>query len=223
MNLFLVAALLFCTSPLLAQFGAHAGAVFSSLKFEYDDGDEMDEEKFDSKAGFTGGLFYRKQLGGVLALQPELNWMQKGGKQSESIGSQSYDIDLILNYLELPVYLLYNGGNTSGFFAGVGPAFNFAMSGKYKFDGDSEDINFGSDPDDDLKGFYMAINGMAGYQLANGINVNAFVSQSITNSAPDDEGGDYKAKLFNFGVRVGYMFGGGEEARNSKVRIKQVL
>jgi hypothetical protein len=122
---------------------------------------------------------------------------------------------------------LYTGGNSSGFFAGIAPSFNFAMSGKtkYSFGGETEeeDINFGSDPDDDLKGFFMAINGMAGYQLQNGININAFLSQSITNSAPDDAGGDYKAKLFSYGLRVGYMFGGGEEARNAKVKLKQVL
>jgi hypothetical protein len=227
MNLFLVAALLFCTSPLLAQFGAQAGALFTTLKFEGDDGDGGTiTEKFDTRTGFNAGLFYRKQLGGILALQPELNWMQKGGKQSESLLDQNYEIEITLNYLELPVYLLYTGGNTSGFFAGIGPAFNFAMSGKYKtsFGSESgeEDINFGSDEGDDIKGFYMAINGMAGYQLQNGININAFVTQSITNSAPDD-GDDTKASLFGFGVRVGYMFGGGGEARNSKVRVKQIL
>jgi hypothetical protein len=223
MNLFFVAILLLSTSPLLAQFGVQGGAVFSKVKFQGDDGGGGTvTEKFDIKTGFTIGAFYRKQLGGVLALQPEVNWMQRGGKQAESL----YEIDLILNYLEVPVYLLYNGGNTSGFFAGLGPAFNFAMSGKYKFSSggssSEEDINFGSDPDDDFKGFFMAINGMAGYQLANGINVNAFVSQSITNNAPDDDY-DSKTSLFNFGIRVGYMFGGSEEARSAKVRVKQVL
>lgn len=227
MNLFLVVILLMSTSPLLAQFGAHAGAVFSSLKFEYDDGDGgTEEDKFDTRTGFTAGLFYRKQLGGVLAVQPELNWMQKGGKQSMSEQGFTYDVDLILNFIEVPVYLMYTGGNTSGFFAGVGPAFNFGMSGKVKasFDGETEeeDINFGSGEDDDLKGFHMAVNGIAGYQLNNGININAFISQSITNSAPDDSG-DSKASMFNFGLRVGYMIGGGEEARSAKAKLKQVL
>lgn len=148
--------------------------------------------------------------------------MQRGGKQSES----GVDVDLIMNYLEVPVYLLYTGGNASGFFAGIGPSFNFAMSGKVKYkigdEEDEDDIDFGGDEDDDFKGFYTAINVMAGYQLQGGLNVNAFLSQSVTNSAPDDSY-DSKAKLFSFGVRVGYMFGGGEAARSSKVRVKNVL
>lgn len=118
MNLFLVAIFLLSTCSLFAQFGAHVGGVFSSVKFEINDLGEDDEEKFDSKAGFTGGLFYRKQLGGLLALQPEVNWTQRGGKQSES----GVDVDLIMNYLEVPIYLLYTGGNASGFFAGIGPS-----------------------------------------------------------------------------------------------------
>jgi hypothetical protein len=226
MNLFIVAIMLMSTSPLLAQFGVQAGAAFGSAKFSGEDTELGDmDQKFGTRVGFTGGVFYRKQLGeSMFAVQPELNWMQKGGK--ENIDFLGFDVstDLIVNYLELPVYFLYNGGNSSGFFAGAGPSFNFGMSGKVKVsadgESDEEDLKFGSD--EDLKGFHLGINALAGYQLENGINVNAFLSQTLTNSAPDNSG-DGKISMFTFGLRVGYMIGAGQEARSAKVKLKQVL
>lgn len=205
-------ALLFGVYPLFAQFGLQAGAVFSSAKEKYE-GMSME---YGTKTGFTFGLFYRHDFAGKFAFQPEVNFMQKGGEYSETIdeGDGTYDmnIDLDLNYLEIPLYLLYNGGKESGFYAGLGPSFNFGLSGKVNEDGDSYDIAFGSDKD--YKPFFLGINGMVGYQMQNGLTANAFVSQSLTNSNTD-EGSDATFNMFSFGIRLGYMMNFNKTAKTN--------
>jgi hypothetical protein len=171
---------------------------------------------FVTQTGFTAGVFYRHDFAGKFAFQPEVNFLQKGGKYSETVnegdGSYDLDIDLDLNYLEIPLYFLYNGGKTSGFYAGLGPSFNFGLSGKVNENGDSYDIKFGSD--EDLKPFFLGINGMVGYQMENGFTANAFVSQSITNSDTDEES-DATFNMFSFGVRLGYMINFNKTAKTN--------
>lgn len=98
---------------------------------------------FKSNLGVMFGVNYRLPLGTNFGFQPELNWMTKGGKISESefFDESSFN----LNYLELPLYFLYTGGNSSGFYAGAGPAINFGISGKAKAGGQSENIEFGNE------------------------------------------------------------------------------
>jgi hypothetical protein len=214
-----IMAIFFAATPAMAQFGIQGGGAFGSLKVS----EEGESETFGTRTGFTFGGFYRMPLGQSLAFQPELNWIQKGGKEKIDFLGEEISTSVILNYIEVPLYFLYTGGNTSGFYGGIGPSFNFGMSGKLKaeYDGESEeeDIKFG----EDYKGFHVGINAQAGYSLPSGLLFNAFVSQSITNSAPEEEGDDVKANMFTFGVRVGFMLGGGEASRKAKVKLKQVL
>ncbi len=201
-TIFIMIGLFFAGIPLFAQFGLQAGAAFSSAK-EKAEGVSVD---FTTKTGFTGGFFYRHEFAGKFAVQPELNFMQKGGKYSESMegegGTYDLDIDLTLNYLELPVYLLYNGGKSTGFYGGVGPSFNWGLSGKAKYNGESEDVKFGND--EDLKPFFMGVSGMIGYQMPNGLNFNGFITQSITNSDTNTEM-DSKFNMLTFGIRIGFI------------------
>ncbi len=212
---------LFFSSSLMAQFGFHAGPVIrsSQIKFEMESGAPITID-FKSSVGFMGGVNYRTPLGTSLAFQPELNFMQKGGKQEEtSSWEESY---FNVNYLELPLYFLYTGGNYSGFYAGAGPAINLGISGKFKYDSESEDIEFGND--EDLKRSHIAVNVLAGYRLKRGFDVSAFFSRSLTSSTPgenpDLEGPNWS--FTNFGLRIGYTLGGGE-MRGSRVKLKQVL
>lgn len=195
--------LIFSTS-VLAQFGIQAGGAASKMK--------MKSEGFsyepDSRTGFSGGITYRMPIGNAFSFQPELNWLQKGLKDKED-GAET---NVTLNYMEIPLYFLFTGSNPSGFYGGIGPSFNLGMSGKskYKEDGqeDEEDVNFGSDESDDLKGFHMAINAQAGYKFGNGLVLNAFVAQSITNSAikyDDVEESDGKISMVTYGLRIGYF------------------
>lgn len=210
-TLFFIIVMLFAGYPVFAQIGLQAGVVFPSAKEKYE-GISME---YGTKAGFTLGAFYRHDFAGKFAFQPELNFMQRGGNYSETIGdgdgTMDVDVDLTLNYLELPLYFMYNGGKASGFYGGIGPSFNWGLSGNYKVDGESEDIKFGND--EDLKPFFMGINGIIGYQMANGFTVNGFISQSLTDSDTDDEE-DATFSMFTFGIRLGYMVNFDKVARN---------
>jgi hypothetical protein len=219
-RLFLLIAILLVGYPLFAQFGAQAGVAFSSAKEKYE-GISMD---FSTKTMFTGGLFYRKDFGGKFAFQPEINYLPKGGSYNETVqveegGEVDMEAEMSLNYLEIPLYVLYNGGKSSGFYAGLGPSFNVGLSGKVKASvpGESfeEDIEFGDDGD--LKGFHMGINGIVGYQMQNGLTFNGFISQSITNSELEKEG-DAKFSMFTFGIRAGYLFNVKNENAQSKLK-----
>jgi hypothetical protein len=220
-NLVYLLAFVCMAQSAVAQFGVHAGAVFSSSKLKADLGDFGDlSVNFDTKVGFMAGVYYRHSLGEKFALQPELNWMPKGGKLSEDGESAT----LALNYLELPVYFLFIPNTYSGFYAGAGPAFNFGISGKTKLDGgDDEDIVFGNDDDSDLKGFHMAVNFLAGYQLENGINLSAFAGPTITNSVPGEGSDEATWSFLNFGVRLGYTLGGASDRAQAKTKLKQVF
>lgn len=145
-KLLLVAAILLCSGSLFAQWGIHAGPLFSSMKIKQSSSFSMD---FKSQVGFTGGIAYKRALGSSLALQVEVNYTRKGGKWNEN--GLSMDVDL--NFLEVPIYFLYAPGGSSGFFIGAGPSFNFGLSGKSKIVGteipEEDDVNFGSSGDDD--------------------------------------------------------------------------
>jgi hypothetical protein len=219
-NLIYLIAFVCMAQSAVAQFGVHAGAVFSSSKLKADLGDFGDFSfNFDTKVGFMAGVYYRHSLGEKFALQPELNWMPKGGNLTED----GETVTLALNYLELPVYFLFIPNTNTGFYAGAGPAFNFGLSGKYKFDGESEDVVFGNDEDSELKGFHMAVNFLAGYQLENGINLSAFAGPTITNSLPEPSADEGTWSFLNFGVRLGYTLGGATDRAQAKNKLKQVF
>jgi hypothetical protein len=206
------------------RFGIQAGPAFSSgtQKVSMEEMFSIDMD-YKTAVTFTGGIYGNFNFGKMLAIQPELNYLQKGGVYSED----GEELDVRVNFLELPIYILFNGGQSTGFYGGVGPAFNFGMSGKYKMDGEEMKIEFGKDKD--IQAFHMAINGQAGYQWENGFNVNFFLSQTLTNSESEmevvEEEGSFKAtnkfSFLTYGLRVGYRFNFDKSA--AKTQLKTVF
>ena len=204
--------LLFCLTKSFAQFGIQGGGTISKARSSYGP-ISVDP---DMKTGFTAGVAYRMPIGTNFSLQPEINLLQKGYKVEfeEVFDDEYYKIDgkTTLNYLEVPIYFLYTANEGTGFFVGVGPSANLGLSGKYKWVEneitDEGKIGFGTGDNDHLKGFHLAINAQAGYTFQSGFTLNAFVSQTITNSAIQEEEEfelETKQSFFNFGARVGYF------------------
>ena len=82
------------------------------------------------------------------------------------------------------------------------------MSGQVKSDGESQDINFGSDETtDDYKPFEFSGNILAGYEFSNGffaaVNYNAGLNNIVNGTEAGESG-----KNRYFGIRLGYKFGG---------------
>lgn len=222
----LLTVLLFAGYPLLAQLGAHGGVAYSSDKIKVE-GTSIDME---DKIMFTGGLFYRKTIGEKFAFQPEINILPRRGVVEMGMSYEEIEFgikqDFSLNYLEVPLYFLYTGGKSQGFYAGVGPSFNFGLSGKVKYDmwgfdeGDisgEQDINFGNG--ELMKTMYVGINGLIGYQFGSGLTVNGFINKSITETTNEiEEENVGKFNMLSYGLRVGYLFNLKNEKAGSKLK-----
>jgi len=192
-----------------ARFGIQAGTAIASQKAKQS-GVSITT---DSKVGFTVGVISDISITENFTFQPALNFSQKGSKFNISDGSESMESSQTLNYIELPLNFLYNAPAGKGkFFAGLGPVVNYGISGKVKVkmggESMSEDINFGSNEDeDDYKPFEFSGNVLAGYEFSNGVFVAANYNAGLSNIAV---GGDSDNSLKNryFGVRLGFKFGG---------------
>lgn len=192
------------TAGFTQRIGIQAGPVFASQKVEIMDQDETSK----SKVGLTLGVNLAVPLSTSFMFQPEINWTQKGWKDEEG----GVDYSATLNYIEIPVYVLWNSGaskgegSTGGFYLGLGPAINFAIGGKFKADDQEQDIEFGDDEaNDDYSGFEFALNGTAGYMFS-GFYIGTVYSYGLSNIAP---GGPDNYTINNryFGIRLGYTFG----------------
>ena len=188
-----------------ARFGFTAGASIANYTLKYP-GITLSN---DPKTGITAGIFVDLPIGNNLSLQPGLNYVQKGSKWEEMAEKFSMNV----NFLELPVNLLYNSNGSSGtFFAGAGPSFALNMSGKTKYDDGSgeleEDMKFGSDENnDDMKSMDAGLNFLAGYRFSNGFLLSGGYNLGLTNlSVYNDDEESIKSSYFS--IKIGFMLGG---------------
>ena len=89
------------TTSAQTVLGAKAGLNLSNLSIENAGDDNL-------VAGFHGGLFANMPLSKDFSVQPELLFSQKGTKWSMENSLVDTDVILKLNYVEVPVNLVYN-------------------------------------------------------------------------------------------------------------------
>jgi len=152
--------------------GVKGGVNFADMHVDYD-GNSDDES--DPRAAFSLGVVGEYPISDGLFLQPGVLFSGKGSKYSETEGDDYYKSFLILNYLEVPVNVVYKfDAGTMKAFVGAGPYAAFAINGKSKYktkidgekDSDSEDINFGDGDDDDgIKRADFGVNVQAGVEF----------------------------------------------------------
>lgn len=206
-------------------FGVHAGANFATVKSEV--GNETNTS--DTRTGFTIGVVGDADFGSSVSFRPELNFIQKGGKEESTSVNGGFTTrstnDLMLNYIQLSPNFVYNIPAGSGkFFLGLGPEFSLGIGGKNKFTttttGGSTtittegktDVKFDGDetPADNkfhLKSFDFGGNLLAGYTMRNGFLVSAGYTLGFANILPDNNS-DNTFKNRGFNVKVGFMFSG---------------
>jgi hypothetical protein len=190
------------------RFGVTAGAAIASMKAK-SGGVSLTT---DGKIGPTVGVLASIPVTEMFRFLPILSFLQKGGKLKYSGSGYTSEEKQTLSYLELLLNMVYYApaGNGS-FFAGLGPAISFGMSGKYKYketgQPDEEgDIEFGSNENTDhYKPLEVGGNLIAGYEFANGFF--AALNYNLGLSNIDVEGNsDNSSKTRYFGIRVGYFF-----------------
>lgn len=126
-----------------AAFGVKAGVHISNPNISFDNSDI-------ETSGVTNlqlGLLLDLPVGSILSLQPEFNYIAKGYK-SERFTVGGIEIfrngKVNLGYVDLGGLFKFNFGQNSGIggYAGFGPFFSYAVSGREEFDGNDRDIDW---------------------------------------------------------------------------------
>lgn len=149
-----------------------------------------------------------------LSVQPGLFFSMKGGnyKYSETVGpiTAEYDSKTNLNYLELPVNVVYSfGEDHDGFFVFAGPYVGYALGGKMKQTvggvSEDEDVKFGSDKGE-AKRLDVGANAGVGYMLPMGLYFRAQYGLGLANIENEGDSDNYR-KNAAIGISVGFRFG----------------
>lgn len=188
-------------------FGPEVGVHLSKSSYE-----EVGDEKSKAIIGEKIGLITQFKLGNLIAIQPGLFYNVVGYKvSSDSDLFSEESFKSTFNNLTLPVYINLEFGDRTKFFVGVGPEFNYMISGKYSgqflgIDFDDEKIDF---DDDDFNRFYMSANINAGFKFNDKFLLRFNYNLGITEINEGDDSNDVDPlKLGYYGVSFGYLFGG---------------
>ncbi|MEP7254027.1 MAG: porin family protein [Ginsengibacter sp.] len=161
------------------------------------------------KTGFTAGIVLNAPLSANFNFQPALNFVQKGYKVKDDVGTET----VTFNYLEVPLDFVYSTKRNEGFFIGAGPSIAYGISGmdKLKYAGsgmpdDNQKVKFGSGVDE-VKGLDFGINAIAGYRLTGGLMIGANYNLGLSKINNDDgSGGNGTIKNKYFSLKIGYTF-----------------
>ena len=193
------------------QFGLKAGVNYSNLA-----GDLQEEDMFQNKLGFVGGVTANLPLSsdGFLNLAPELLYSSKGYQYQDdeiTVGTEvwKYKGDVSFNYIDLPVMLRVNAG---GLFFEGGPVASYLLDIK-----DKTEVKMGNNDYEDVKiidkgdaaDFEIGYAAGLGFKAPMGIILNLRYNGSISALADDDDGGGLnngRHSLFQF--TLGYLLGG---------------
>ena len=169
------------------RFGLKAGANLSSIS---------NEEDSKAKFGFYAGAFANIPIAETFSLQPEVLYNGKGVAY-DGPG----DARMSLDYISVPVFFQYKA--TPQFYLEAGPEFSFLISGKAKYDGESEDVK------DYISGFDFGIGLGAGYNFTPNFGANIRYVAGVTDIVKDVEGFEndesYRNGVFQLGLT--YTFG----------------
>jgi len=200
------------------RIGVKAGVNFANMEMKTDESSLSISPSSRTSYHFTGLVDI--PLSTVFSFQPGVSVTGKGAKYNESQeeGSLFYKSEEVMDlmYLEVPLNAIARFEAGPGkFFIGAGPYVGLGLSGKYKqkvtsnIDGgtetisDESDINFG-DGEDELKSLDFGVNGLIGYELSNGLNLNLGYGLGLSNIAGKDSGATSKNKIFS--ISVGFLF-----------------
>lgn len=128
---------LLLTQTATAQLGIKAGINLTSLSEEPAESSIQDFEE-ESILGFQAGLVAEIPVSEAFAIQPELLWVQKGGRRLYELAGSSYEQRVTYNYVQVPVLAKVKAGETDGSGLGLyffgGPFVGYALDGKVEQD-----------------------------------------------------------------------------------------
>jgi hypothetical protein len=202
---FFIVVLLFVFSNMNAQvrFGIKGGANLSKMSMK-SSGFSLDPKTL---VGFHAGLISEIGLSGNLKLQPGVMFSTKGAKFEITILEQTAEMSIAPGVIEVPVNLVYYlGEGKARLCLFAGPYVAYGFTGKTKSEGISEDINFGTSSEDDLKPLDYGANLGAGVSLGSFL-ITAQYGIGLANLSTITDS-DVETKNTVIGISVGYLFGG---------------
>lgn len=200
------------------RFGLKGGLSFYKIggELSIDFMGFSESETFDSGTGmgFHGGIFMEKPLNEYLSIQPEVNFIQKGGSESDNDELVDFsDEDVTLSYIDVPLLLKINiplDGGISPFIT-AGGYVGYLLDAKVDFGGEQEDI---SDEVKDISyGLLFGVGANFGkffvearydYGLSNIFDDDLFGDE--LDGEFDDFGFDFKVRNSGITIAVGVMF-----------------
>jgi hypothetical protein len=204
------------------SFGIKAGFSAANISSKSEASDGTSGKKADTKMipAFHGGVIVDIALDEQLSLQPGLFFSQKGSKETIltfTEGGNQVEVNATarLNYLELPVNLLYKQKIGSGkLVAGLGPYVAYGLGGKIKITADNGGpdqeihVKFKNSGEFNLKESYVkpfdaGANFTVGYELDMGLLFSVNYSLGLVNTSPYKSENEKNRYL---GVSVGYLF-----------------
>ena len=192
----LLLSLLVGGSTLFAQgLGLRAGLNFQNLT-----GDGFEDGKMAPR--FNIGVDYEIAVAPDFYFAPGLLFATKGSKY-EILGE---DIQIGLNYLEVPLNLVYKPVLGDGnLIVAFGPYVGYGLGGKAKSDEGDTDIEMGSEEEGshyNYKAFDMGANLSFGYMFGAGLSLQFNTQLGLVNISH----GDDAVKNTGFGLSLGYRF-----------------
>ena len=186
------------------SIGFKLGATFSDMDADPDEGDT------EQLKSFGGGGFIRFGMGG-LSLQLEALALTKGSRASDDdLGA---DVELKLDYIEVPITAMFSLGNGPYLFAG--PSFGFETG--CKVDADLGDLEFSGDcdeSDEDVtvsrKKLDIGVTGGLGIQFPLGpgsLLIEGRYTHGLTNLNDDSDSDTNKVRNRSYGIFAGYAIG----------------
>jgi len=179
------------------KFGVKAGVTFPTFETS---GTENEGDSWKTNLSFYVGGTVDLPISEMFTIQPGLSLVGKGGKgEFQYVNKEPMNLytingtaKLSTMYIELPVNAIVNFNVGNGkLFIGAGPYYAMAISGKTKTtaslisegtsitDSTDEDIKFGKEGT--MKRGDFGVNFIAGYQLGNGLNINAGYGLGLSN------------------------------------------
>ncbi|MGB3181253.1 MAG: porin family protein [Cyclobacteriaceae bacterium] len=194
-----------CTTASLAQdnevttdskktiFGLRMGFNYSSLF-----GGSLDS--YDPRVALVRGIYFRIPVAEGIQIEPGFYYSLEGGETSYFDGEETFDQTLKLNYVDMPVLVVYQLGD--GFFAFAGPEISVNVYNKLETEWDEIE----PESVEGIKDIGLSAALGFGYEFENKLNLRAMYSRSLT-SAFDTELTDGEANGTNlFQLALGYTF-----------------
>ena len=170
------------------KFGIKLGVALAKSKLEYPDNSSY---KFQTKSRLIAGGYVDFGINKDVVFQPALLYVRKGVRETTQ-SQYNYGSNVLFNYLEIPLNILYSVPAKKGnYFIGGG------LSPAIKLN----NYLYG----DELKSVDLGVNLLAGYKFSVGFSINIGYTYGLLNVSNNKE---YASKIQNkyFSLAAGYEF-----------------